>query len=170
MLLSNSIWPGSTFWIKRWFLTDDIYFLPRMSSAFCWPSGKLLPIDVFHLVVVEYLSLNFWFKLEANDELLYDVFTSVGDEILSSNPNLGWLKYLLLGRQAGRLAGNGSGELGSNDELLGGVFTSVDDEILGSNPIWAGLNTWFWAGRQQETEVMSWDPTMNFLEIQFGLA
>ena len=96
---------------------------------------------MFHLVVVEYLSLNFCFKLEANDELLCDVFTSVNDEILSSNPNLGWLKYLLLGRQAGRLAGNGSGELGSNDELLGGVFTSVDDEILGSNPIWAGLNT-----------------------------
>ena len=56
------------------------------------------------------------------------MFTSVGDEILSSNPNLGWLKYLLLGRQAGRLAGNGSGELGSNDELLGDVFTSVDGE------------------------------------------
>ena len=99
---------------------------------------------MFHLVVVEYLSLNFCFKLEANDELLCYVFASSVDdeiEILSSNPNLGWLKYLLLGRQAGRLAGNGSGELGSNDELLGGVFTSVDDEILGSNPIWAGLNT-----------------------------
>ena len=81
---------------------------------------------MFHLVVVEYLSLNFCFKLEANDELLYDVFTLVGDEILSSNPNLGWLKYLILaGRQA---AGNGSDELGSNDELLGDVFTSVDGE------------------------------------------
>ena len=39
--------------------------------------------------------------------------------------NLGWLKYLILGRQA---AGNGSDELGSNDELLGDLFASVDGE------------------------------------------